>query len=579
MGCIQKNSKVLSVSFLVVGAVLVTVGCVVKWQLFPSILNDQVEKNLELKNGTEAWTNFLQPPVPIYMNFYLFNVTNPLEVVKGAKPILNQMGPYVYEEHREKQEVMMGGESQIYYREYRQYIYNQEQTNKENCKYEGKDCSMEDKIHVLNPIMALLDAGWQMADELLPPSMKDLAIGIIKSKIQEWTDDLVKSTDDGLIFSKPVNDILYNGVKTTALDRMWTFATVDLVNLLKLFGKNVTKEQIIHEIESRFPQLKGGTFGIFKGRNDTTENMFFRVDSGGNNLGDYLSITQFNGNTSLPSDWWAKVGTSPSQTAAGINGVCHDIKGTDGTMFAPGMDKTKSLWVFVSELCRSIWLDFDSDQEVKGISAHRYRPPPPVFNMSNADNYCYCPKFLECAVANKTTDTYDNSACPKIGCTDGLINVGKCLGGAPIFMSSPHFYNADATLLQDFEGLAPNQEDHDTVLDVDPITGLALNARKRIQVNFPLTKTEDFNIFKNINQTYRAWPIFWADENAQIDDANADKFKSEVQKPISIVNGVSIGLGIVCGGVLILVSLAIIIFVKPSATYPRASAPPRDVKM
>lgn len=564
MGCIQKNSKVLSVSFLVIGAVLVTVGCVVKWQVFPTLLNDQVDKNLELKDGSEGWNNFIEPPVPIYMDFYLFNVDNPLDVVKGAKPKLTQMGPYVYEEHRHKQNVSMGGESQIYYREYRSYVYNQDETNNRGCKYNGTQCNgLKDHVSVLNPIMALLDAGWQMADELLPPKYATMK-PLLKSFIDDWLTGLDTSTTDGLIYSKPVNDILYKGAKTTALDKVWSFITNDLPNLLQLINIKVTKEQIIHEVESRFPQLAGGTFGIFKGRNDTTDNMFFRVNSGGNNMGDYLSITQFNGETSLPKDWWAEVGTSPSQTAAGINGVCHDMKGTDGTSFAPGIDKTKTLWVFVSELCRSIWLNYDSDQDVKGISAYRYRPFNPVFNMSNPDNYCYCPKFLECAKANTTTDTYDNSECPKIGCTDGLINVGKCLGGAPIFMSSPHFLNADATLLDDFEGLNPNQEEHDTTLDVEPITGLALNARKRIQVNFPLTKTSDFSIFSNINKTYRAWPIFWADENAMVDEVNADKFKSEVQKPISIVNGVAIGLGIVVGGILVLASLGIIIFVKPS---------------
>ena len=78
-------------------------------------------------------------------------------------------------------------------------------------------------------------------------------------------------------------------------------------------------------------------------------------------------------------------------------GICHDIKGTDGSQFPPGLDKDKRLWMFVSDLCRSIWVDYETEVEVQGVKAYRYRPPKDVFDMSNGDNFCYCPTFLECA--------------------------------------------------------------------------------------------------------------------------------------------------------------------------------------
>ena len=80
-----------------------------------------------------------------------------------------------------------------------------------------------------------------------------------------------------------------------------------------------------------------------------------------------------------------------------FTGVCHDIKGTDGTQFPPGLKKDQHLWMFVADLCRSIWVDFTEEVEIKGIDAYRYRPPKSVFDMTNEDNFCYCPTFLECA--------------------------------------------------------------------------------------------------------------------------------------------------------------------------------------
>ena len=44
-------------------------------------------------------------------------------------------------------------------------------------------------------------------------------------------------------------------------------------------------------------------------------------------------------------------------------------------------------WVFVSQLCRSIWLDFDQEVDVRGIEAYRYRPPFSVYDMRSPGIY------------------------------------------------------------------------------------------------------------------------------------------------------------------------------------------------
>ena len=39
----------------------------------------------------------ISPPVPVYMKFYMWHVTNPLEIVRGeAMAKLEERGPYVY---------------------------------------------------------------------------------------------------------------------------------------------------------------------------------------------------------------------------------------------------------------------------------------------------------------------------------------------------------------------------------------------------------------------------------------------------------------------------------------------------
>ena len=40
-----------------------------------------------------AW---LTPPIVPLLNVYVFNITNPQDVLKGLDPITQELGPYVY---------------------------------------------------------------------------------------------------------------------------------------------------------------------------------------------------------------------------------------------------------------------------------------------------------------------------------------------------------------------------------------------------------------------------------------------------------------------------------------------------
>lgn len=49
-----------------------------------------------LRNGTDAFEAWQNPPAPIYMQFYFFNLTNPTEVLNGERPAVLEIGPYTY---------------------------------------------------------------------------------------------------------------------------------------------------------------------------------------------------------------------------------------------------------------------------------------------------------------------------------------------------------------------------------------------------------------------------------------------------------------------------------------------------
>lgn len=50
-----------------------------------------------LKKGWPMRETWSKLPFPWELHVYLFNVTNPAEIAKGEKPILREVGPFVYE--------------------------------------------------------------------------------------------------------------------------------------------------------------------------------------------------------------------------------------------------------------------------------------------------------------------------------------------------------------------------------------------------------------------------------------------------------------------------------------------------
>lgn len=53
---------------------------------------------LELKNGSLNYDNWKETPIPMYLEIYFWNWTNPEEIsnYKKVKPIFKELGPYVF---------------------------------------------------------------------------------------------------------------------------------------------------------------------------------------------------------------------------------------------------------------------------------------------------------------------------------------------------------------------------------------------------------------------------------------------------------------------------------------------------
>lgn len=49
-----------------------------------------------LEEGTETFERFVDIPQPLLFKVFIFNVTNPNEVIEGGVPKVKEIGPYIY---------------------------------------------------------------------------------------------------------------------------------------------------------------------------------------------------------------------------------------------------------------------------------------------------------------------------------------------------------------------------------------------------------------------------------------------------------------------------------------------------
>ena len=94
---------------VIFGLVLLALGLGVGYGVVPVVVDQLVAENLDLwEPDSEGQKNFVQPPVDLYMKFYVYHVNNPEEVIQGGKPNVTEKGPYSYLEKRLKVDIRPG---------------------------------------------------------------------------------------------------------------------------------------------------------------------------------------------------------------------------------------------------------------------------------------------------------------------------------------------------------------------------------------------------------------------------------------------------------------------------------------
>jgi len=278
-------------------------------------------------------------------------------------------------------------------------------------------------------------------------------------------------------------------------------------------------------------------WGLFRDRNVTLRKPL-KIQHGVADLSKKGWVEEFDSSTSL--NWW-KPGSE-----------CDKVGGQDSSTLPPGWEKTQSMDMFISLMCRRIKLEYEKDTKHQGLTSYRFIPPPNAMgshedtnpSSNNPDNACYCLKE-------------EGFSCFK----SGVFNMEPCKRtdalplGAPIALSYPHFYQADPSFLEAVEGLSPNKEEHQFYVDVLPEFGFPLAIRPRFQLNAIIRKDVDIDIMSNFADEL-VLPFLWAQDGfsePSEDMAAAIQFGLDAPAKIPYIGGgvlLAIGLVMLLTGVL-----------------------------
>ncbi|KAG5455334.1 Scavenger receptor class B member 1 [Clonorchis sinensis] len=379
-------------------------------------------------------TLFMSPPSPEHHNVYLFNITNPEQMLRGAKPRLKQVGPFVFRVETEISHTQFSREPRPRTLEYgfrsRFYFENR-----------GSASSYAEKIFIPN-LVHQLDGG------------------VVNNRFKA-------NHPDALINLTP-KEALW-GYKVTAFGKWFE------IGLLRSFNSS-----------------------------DMTN---YVVDTGAEDVrrtGTVLSID------------------SHRQTTYYEHEEPNLVSGKVGYQTSPNAKVGDVLEITSKSLCRKIRLVANSTGPSKnhdGVKLLNFRLPSSE-HMDSTTKWSerqYCLSSDECV--------------PR-----GLISLGchrEEMRGIRLYVSSPFFLRGDPRVKERFEFLDPvDVAKHDTEINVEPLTGVTMELRHRIQYNVFLdSRIEQFQ--KTSGPFY--FPVLWYSREKMADYDSLETVRTSILKPFEML--------------------------------------------
>ncbi|KAL6063214.1 CD36 [Balamuthia mandrillaris] len=279
-----------------------------------------------------------------------------------------------------------------------------------------------------------------------------------------------------------------------------------------LFSTKTAEEWLWGFKDPLLTMLSGGTKTTFSYcTNQTSEEevlksgLYDTLNTGAGKLRDTHNFVQSDGKTVLPAGHpWPRE---------------EKVRGSDGHAFEPILDgvwsftkakpvRSGSLLVWLHEALRAVPLLPSESIELHGIPLRRYRPEDKIFDIN--------PDYNQYIV--------------------GFANMSSALpANLPLFLSRPQMFKADPYYReQRVHGMSnittDPQDIYSTYIDVESITGKAMQARKRVQANIFLQNSTSsaLDLFNTNIPKDVMYPIYWGAEESTLTKGLADDYQKSV---------------------------------------------------
>lgn len=468
----------------VVGVVLLVVGLVLGYAVFPPLVEQKIIESVELLQGTDQYERWKEVPQPLDFKVYLFNVTNVEEIQAGGVPKIEEVGPFIYSQYRRKYNIRFSRDKEraSYYQQLR-FEFNAEKS---------APLTQDDKIVVLNMYMNSI---LQMVEEETVTLM-----GLINTAM-----NAVFGTTTSFFVETTPRKFLFEGVEFC----------VDPVGIALIICSQI--EERNSTTITKTADKNSLKFAMFAHKNNTHDGRY-EINTGIRRLDKLLKVEKWHNARTL-SMWKPDKLGAPS--------TCQFINGTDATAAAPFRKEHDDFYIFSSDICRSVHLYWDSKTNYQGINGYRYVTKNDFLNEIGTQygTECFCVNKIKNALVDDDGCLYQ-----------GALDLTECVG-APVVITLPHFYGANEKYGLLVDGLNPSADKHQIYMDIEPRTGSPLRGGKKVQFNMFLKQLTRITLSEKF-EIPRLFPVAWVDEGLELNDDMVNMIKSDLVNVLTLLSAV-----------------------------------------
>ncbi|XP_030388379.1 sensory neuron membrane protein 1-like [Scaptodrosophila lebanonensis] len=346
---------------IIVSLLILVVGTLVGFLAFPMLLEHLIRRQINLKEGSDTRQIWEKMPFPMSFKVFVFNVTNAVDIEDGEMPELQEVGPFVFEEWKDK--------------------------------YNIEDNEAEDTVsfNMRNTFKLRSDLGLS-GEELI--TMPQPLLQFMAISVQNQQPDMLTATAVGLdvifkptsaFITAPFMDLFYRGIDVDCAQEQPAAQAI---------CQTFYKGDVHGAVQQNATHFKFSFMGA--GNHSNAGRFTVSRGSGNRHSSTVGQVLLFNEQDKLQV-WSEGLG----------NSSCNQFRGTDGTVFAPYMRRQEGLWSYSPQLCRSLSPHMVGKVNYNLLPAYRYELDFGDASL-DTDSNCFCKAYpFDCPVAG----TVDLSRC------------------------------------------------------------------------------------------------------------------------------------------------------------------------